>query len=333
MDIYIITGITGYVGSVLAKTLISKGYKVRGLARSKNKLLKVFSQNELEHLDIVYGDIVSKEDIENLLNCEGKKYVIHTAASVSIESKKLTKGLYNINVNGTINICEACIKNHVEKFIYVSSTNALVTSVKGKINEPSIYEANKINGGYGKSKALASQYVLDKINNKELNGVIIHPSAIIGPGDYSNTHMSQLMSDFLNHKLPCSIKGNYNFVDVRDVVNLILIMLKNDTKRANYIIASQSETVTNFINIIAKYKNLKKIKNVLTFLAYIGLPFVRLYCLIKHIRPLYTLYALQTVKENADFDNSIVKNEFNYSFKSLEESVIDQVEFIINKKS
>lgn len=328
-SVVIITGITGYVGSMLAKELIAKGYKVRGLARSKEKLLKVFNNQEIEALDIVYGDITNKEDITNLLNCSLNKYVVHAAASVSIESKKLTKELYKINVLGTKNICDCSIEYKVNKFIYISSTNALITKVKGKIIEPVIYEEDKINGGYGKSKAIASQYVLDKINNQELKGVIIHPSAIVGPGDYSSTHMSQLIKDFLNHKLPCSIKGNYSFVDVRDIVNIVLVLLNNDSLRSNYIVTSQSTSITNFINIVAQYKSLKKIKNVPIFLAYFGLPFVKLYCKIKHIRPLYTLYALQTVKENVNFDNSALKEEFDYQFISLENSVKDQVDFII----
>ena len=87
--IYIITGITGYVGNVIAKKLLEENKHVIGLARSKEKVKKVFKK-DYENLEIVYGDIRSKEDIAKLFKYENKKYVvIHLVAYVTIgESDK-----------------------------------------------------------------------------------------------------------------------------------------------------------------------------------------------------------------------------------------------------
>ena len=61
--IYIITGITGYVGNVFAKTLMDKGLNVVGLARDENKVNRVFKDKKPT---IIYGDIKNIDDIEKL---------------------------------------------------------------------------------------------------------------------------------------------------------------------------------------------------------------------------------------------------------------------------
>lgn len=331
MEVYIITGITGFVGNVLAKKLLKENKTVIGLARTREKIEKVFTCDEVKRLTIIYGDITNKQDVEKLFKyIVGNIYVIHTAAKVSIEDKKITKELYNINVQGTINICDIALQNHVQKFIYVSSTDALNSFETKSIKEPIDYKPNLIRGGYGKSKAIASEYVLNKIKQDNLPGIIIHPSAIIGAGDYSNTHMTQLICDFLRKKLPCSIKGTYNFIDVDDLTEVLLKLLKSNKKNI-YIVSGYDMSITDFINTVADYKNMKKIKNVPVFLAYIGLPFVKVYCLLRHIRPLYTSYALQTVKKKCCFDNSRLKIEFNFQNTPLNESIKKHVDFIVEK--
>ena len=115
--IYIITGITGYVGNVIAKRLLEENKHVIGLARSKEKIRKVFKK-DYENLEIVYGDIRSKEDIAKLFKYENKKYVvIHLVAYVTIgEGDKET--LYSITLGGTKNIVD-------ESFAQIEQANSL----------------------------------------------------------------------------------------------------------------------------------------------------------------------------------------------------------------
>ena len=54
---YIVTGCTGYVGNVITKKLLSEGLSVVGLARSEEKVKRVFGDNKPT---VVYGDIRGK---------------------------------------------------------------------------------------------------------------------------------------------------------------------------------------------------------------------------------------------------------------------------------
>ena len=60
---YIVTGCTGYVGNVLAKRLMSEGATVVGLARSREKVARVFGDAPPR---IVYGDVRRPEELEPL---------------------------------------------------------------------------------------------------------------------------------------------------------------------------------------------------------------------------------------------------------------------------
>ena len=79
------------------------------------------------------------------------------------------------------------------------------------------FNPDKVNGEYAKTKAEIAKYVLEKANNEGLDVCIIQPSGIIGPYDFGNSHLTQMILDFANGRLTACVKGGYDFVDVRDV--------------------------------------------------------------------------------------------------------------------
>jgi dihydroflavonol-4-reductase len=63
---------------------------------------------------------------------------------------------------------------------------------------------------------------------------VVHPSGILGPYDLGRNHLVALLKDFSDGKLTAAVKGGYDFVDVRDVVDGILKLFKAE-KAANAI--------------------------------------------------------------------------------------------------
>lgn len=59
-----------------------------------------------------------------------------------------------------------------------------------------------------------------------MNACIIHPSGIIGPNDFGNSHLTQLIKEVANGKLFACVKGGYDFVDVRDVADGVISACK-----------------------------------------------------------------------------------------------------------
>lgn len=173
-DIYIITGANGHLGFNLIKKLLDKDIEIRAFDLN-------FRDDYIKHknLKIYKGNICNKEDIKKLFENKNYSnlYVIHCAGIVSIASK-YDQRVYDVNVNGTKNIVDISIEKRVKKFIYISSVHAIPEKNKNIITEISNFKEQDVVGLYAKTKAIATQYVLDKIK-KQLNAIIIHPSGII----------------------------------------------------------------------------------------------------------------------------------------------------------
>lgn len=322
--IYIVTGCTGYVGNVLTKELLKNGCRVIGLARNEEKVKRVFGENAPE---IVYGDIRKKEDVVRLFAVEGKKVVIHTVAYVSIDNDY--DRLYDITVRGTENIVDEAIKSDVVKFLQISSTEAidhklvLDKELKGYKPNPDL-----VKSAYGKVKAIADKTVLTAVGEKGLNASIILLASVLGPGDYSTSHMTQMIISYAKGKLPASVKGGYNEFDVRDMAKVLDAIVEKSKKGENYLFANKKSEINEILGYVGEVTGRKKLPALPIWVAYLGVPFVKLWCAITKKRPLYTATALGSIKANSDFPIDKVKEEFGYSPRPLRETVVDHVEFL-----
>lgn len=324
---FIVTGCTGYVGNVITKKLMSLGYNVIGLARTEEKVSKVFLDNPPT---IIYGDIRSKEDLEKLFIGEGPFVVFHTVAYVSIgEGDK--KELYDVTVNGTQNMIDVSLKHNIHKFFHISSTEAIPHKLK--LNKDlSNYAPNpkKTRKGYNRAKSIADTLVLKAVKENNLPATLILLAGVLGPGDYSNTHMTQVMIDFINGKLPASVNGGYNDFDIRDVADVLDKVIAKAKTGESYLFANKPDKINEVISYVASYTNKKMLPTLPLWLAYVGLPFLWFGSKITRKRPLYTLSSLASLKADTNFPLDKVRQEFGYNPRPLKVTVEDHIKFLID---
>ena len=253
--IYIITGANGFLGNNI----------IRKLEQEKNSEIRAFvlkgeSIKSLENLKckIYYGDVTKKESLASVFeNTDGKEvFVIHCAGIVYIKSK-YNPLVYNVNVNGTKNIIDKVL-NINAKLVYISSVHA-IPECNGVITETVDFDPNRVEGLYAKTKAEAAKYVMDAVNTKKLNACIIHPSGIIGPNDYGNSHLTELVKEVASGKLFACVKGGYDFVDVRDVAEGVINACNKNTKGECYILSNKYITIKELSDIICDCVKRKKI--------------------------------------------------------------------------
>jgi len=240
----IVTGSTGFLGAHLLLHLAVKGNQITALKRSvsSTKLVeKVFSwyspknKQLLRNIEWVTGDIL---DIHSLLNifemdCE----VYHTAAIVSFNSKD-KKSLLETNINGTINVVNAALQKKVRKLVYVSSVAALGQTVNTEItNEESEWKETKGMSSYSFSKFEAEHEVWRGIA-EGLNAVIVNPSIILGPGNWSKG--SSRLFTTVYKGLKFYTKGSNGFVDVKDVAKAMIVLMESDFSGKRYILNSEN---------------------------------------------------------------------------------------------
>ena len=128
------------------------------------------------------GDVRRTESLRALFSgLDGRDvYVIHAAGVVDI-SGEMSARMRDVNVEGTKNIIAFCREFSVKRLVYVSSVHAIPEREDmGVMREIRAFSPDAVTGGYAKTKAEATQAVLDAAATG-LDAVVVHPSGILGP--------------------------------------------------------------------------------------------------------------------------------------------------------
>jgi len=100
MALYLITGIAGFIGSSLARALLARGERVRGVDNfstgKRENLAEILGQIDFREADILDLDAMHRA-------CVGVDFVLHQAAIASVPKSVLDPlGSNRANVDGTV---------------------------------------------------------------------------------------------------------------------------------------------------------------------------------------------------------------------------------------
>ncbi len=167
---YLVTGALGHLGNTLVRQLVGRGARVRGL------VLPGADSSALENMpvELVRGDIRDPASLDALFDLSNtgvapdRTAVMHTAGIVSIASKFQQK-VVDVNVQGTRNIVDACLRTGIGRLVYTSSVHAIPELKKGKTiveldgKIEGSFSGREVIGLYAKTKAMATRIVLDAV--------------------------------------------------------------------------------------------------------------------------------------------------------------------------
>ncbi len=255
----LVTGGTGLVGAHLLYELTNSGLRVKALRRQQSNtewVKKIFSYyttrvDELfTRIEWVEGDILDYLSLEEAL--KGITQIYHCAAIVSFHGDDHDIMLNN-NVKGTGNLIDAAIHNGVRRFCHVSSIAALGKTQDGsEITEETYWTPSKRKSGYSLSKFFSEMEVWRGIE-EGLDAVIVNPAIIMGPGnwDIGSPKLFQSIWKGLNYYT----KGITGFVDVRDVVKAMILLMEDQrfeqVKNQRFILNAGNLSYQDFFNQIA----------------------------------------------------------------------------------
>lgn len=323
--LYIITGAAGHLASTVIQYLRREDCHVRGLILP--------SEEGTDDAQVTYyrGDVTRPETLRPLFaNIEcNEVIVIHTAGLISI-AEEVTPDLYNVNVAGTRNIIDLCVRHHVKRLVYVSSVHAIPEGAERPITEAESFSKDKVTGAYAATKAEATQAVIDA-TAKGLDAVVVQPSGIIGPYDEGNNHMVQLIKMYITGKLPAGVIGGYDFVDVRDVAQGILQAVDKGQSGSTYILSNRYFTIRELLKYARQVTGGSKKIYLPIAWARTFVPFFEWLARITHTRPLYTKYALFTISSNGYFSHDKATSELDYRPRDMRQTIADTIRFLKGK--
>jgi len=321
----VITGATGHLGNVLVRKLVHMNKKVRALILPGEDIA---SLKGLE-VEKVEGDVRVPDSLRKAF--EGADIVYHCAGIISILPGQ-QKQLYQVNVLGTRNVVNMCLETKVKRLVYTSSIHALSEPAPGiVIDESREFNPENVLGEYSKSKTLGTLEVIKGIE-KELDAVILCPSGIIGPHDYRVSEMGKLIVDFVNGKVKAYIGGAYDFVDVRDVAEGLILACEKGKKGECYILSGQQISVRQLLKYLegitgVKAPSLKVPHQVARITGFFNV----LYCNLMKIKPLFTPFSIDVLASNSLVSCQKAHLELGYSPRSIYESIKDTVHWFKQK--
>jgi len=224
-----VTGGTGHLGINLIKILLDKEYLVKALIRHKS--FPFLHPN----LTWIQGDLNNLDSLNSLT--DKSDAIIHCASAISLGELDHNT-IYEVNVKGTKNLLKACLDKPI-RFAYISSSTATQDPLYDEVfDENRPHRSNK-SFFYAWSKAQGEKHVLDYVKNKDIDGYILRPTAIVGPEDPGPSRFGRTILDLYNEKLPFITDGGYNMVDVRDLSLTIINSITKAEKGSVYLTGGQ----------------------------------------------------------------------------------------------
>jgi dihydroflavonol-4-reductase len=267
-----ITGAPGHVGSTLIREMLKRGgYEIRAGYYDEQKGIEPLDNIEKQYLNILDPESVSKF-------VKDADAVIHLAAVISIEGDP--KGIVRAtNYQGTKNVIEACEKASVKRLLHYSTIHAMNPyPLDEKLDETrDLAGAGKWTGSlYDQSKADGEREILAAVD-RGLDAILITPTSIMGPWDFGPSLLGQAILDIYHRDIPTVVKGGYDWVDVRDIVQGTLLALEKGKKGEKYLFSGEFLTVGEVARMIGEITGRKvPTYETPTWLARVGVPFAKI---------------------------------------------------------
>jgi GDP-4-dehydro-6-deoxy-D-mannose reductase len=233
----LITGASGFVGTVLSQAMMERNIEVVGISRSRG-----FINNQDN--DQYKCDILDKSKLITILQSFQPDYIVHLAGPAFIpDSFNKPQKTYEVIFNGTLNLLESVKELELtSKILYVSSADVYGLGNKSILNEMEHFDP--INP-YSAAKACSELLCKQFYNSYGLNIVTARPFNHIGPGqstDFVCSSFAYQVAAMENREEKKLITGNIDvkrdFLDVRDVVEAYIQLLLQGVNGEAYNICS-----------------------------------------------------------------------------------------------
>lgn len=201
----LITGADGFIGSHLVESLyadskdeksIFYGYELKALSQynSFNYWGHLEELHCLKDIELVSGDVRDAHFCKKIT--KDVDYIFHLAALIAIPYSYIAPDAYvDVNVKGTLNICQAALENGIKRLIHTSTSEVYGTAKYVPIDENHPLQAQS---PYSASKIAADCMALSFYNSFDLPLVVARPFNTYGPRQSARAFIPTIITQILN---------------------------------------------------------------------------------------------------------------------------------------
>jgi UDP-glucose 4-epimerase len=244
----LVIGGAGFIGSHVVAELLRTGV-------GEVVIYDNFSRGKMSNIASFLGDARCRvyphggdvRDVDLLDDAmRGMDYVIHLAAMWLLHCKDYPRTAFHVNIEGTFNVLEACVRHNIKKLVYSSSASVYGDAVdvpmteSHPFNNRNFYGATKI-AGEAMCRAFYDRHGLDYVGLRYMN--------VYGPHQDQTavyTGVIPIMLNKIDAKEPPVINGDgsqcYDFIDVVDVARCNVLAMQTDATDEFYNVGSGVQT-------------------------------------------------------------------------------------------
>ncbi|MCB2222987.1 MAG: NAD-dependent epimerase/dehydratase family protein [Actinobacteria bacterium] len=313
----VITGASGHLGVSLIRALVERGTAVRAVVHRNAAPLEGLG------VEVVRGDVLDPASLREAF--DGAAAVYHLAAVISITGDP-DGTVARVNVEGAANAAAAARDARVGRFVHCSSIHAFDLAAGAPVvdeSSPRVPHGSRRHPAYDRSKADGERRVREEIA-AGLDGVIVHPTSIIGPDDHEPSRMGRFFLGLRDRTLPALVRGAFDFVDVRDVAAAMVAAAARGRRGRSYILGGRTRTVAEMAALARQIAGVRPPRLVLPRgVARLGLPFIAAAAKVRKVEPLYTAESLDALALRSRIDHGLAARELGFTARPLEDTVRD----------
>ncbi len=245
----LLTGANGFIGSAVARALVSRGDDLRVTRRRRSRMENL---SGVEH-EAVECDVLDRAAVRRAL--KGVDRVFHCAGLISTRPADAER-LFEVNVQGTRTVLEECLRAGVERVVYTSSVGAIGPAVPGETaDERQLFTAGHLGIPYVNSKHEAEVEAF-RLAARGLPLVAVNPCVVFGRGDVY-ARATWFVRQFLLGRLSAYVQGGVNVVDVEDVARGHLLADERGSVGERYVLGNRNYTLDRLFADLARISGLE----------------------------------------------------------------------------
>lgn len=326
-----VTGSTGLLGNNLVRMLITRGIKVKALARSHDKAAHLFANLPVE---IIQGDMTDVGRFAAAMR--GCDALFHTAAFFrdNFKGGRHWDQLHSINVDATGRLLSAAYDSGIRRAVHTSSI-AVLKGEPGQLIDETMERPADEPDDYYRSKILSDHKVFEILRQyPDMHIALVLPGWMFGPGDVGPTSSGQFVLDYMNRKLPGRVPGTFSVVDARDVAAVHISAMEKGRSGERYLAAGRHLAMDSLMPM------LQQVTGVPAPARRVPLAMLRIIAEIYEVyaslsgKPILlsraTVKLMAKEEDRTHFDSSKSVKELGASFRPLESTLADVVAWYRN---
>ena len=232
----VVLGGSGFIGSHVADALSRKGHKVTIFDKKKSRWLR-------DDQKMIVGDIFNYNALENAIR---SNKIVYNFAALSDMNQAMHEPLScaKINILGTVQALNLCLKYKVRRFIHASS----------------IYATSSQGGFYSCSKRAAEDYLVEFKKSYKLNYTILRFGSVYGPRSDKNNGIRIILDKAISQRKIIYMgnkKAVRKYINVFDAAKACVEILKSRYENKCVVLTGQkSIKISELLKFLAKILNI-----------------------------------------------------------------------------